>query len=211
MKTSHLKKLAWIFVLIIGAISLTSCSDDEDDNPTTNPITGESITEADKTALLFMLEEEKLARDTYFYLDSVWSINQFTNIKMSEQQHMDAVENLLKSYDIPYQIAPAGVFEDSLLRSLYTKFKLDGVQSKINAFTIGATIEDLDIVDLREFISETTNQNLIDVFENLECGSNNHLRSFIKGLNKEGGSYTPQFLSQTEYDLIINGTNGPCN
>lgn len=211
MKISYLKKLGWILVLIVGVGSLTSCTDNDDDNITTNPITGESITAADKAALTFMLEEEKLARDTYFYLDSVWSINPFTNIKLSEQQHMDAVENLLKSYDIPYQIAAAGVFEDSSLQRLYDQFKIDGIKSKADALIIGATIEDLDIVDLRDFISKTDNQNLIDVFDNLECGSNNHLRSFIKSLDKEGGVYTPQFLTQTDYDLIINGTNGPCN
>ena len=209
MKTSDLKKLGWMFALIIGIGSLSSCSDDDDN--TTNPITGQNITENDKASLLFMLEEEKLARDTYFYLDSVWSINTFANIKMSEQQHMDAVENLLKSYDIPYQIEPMGVFQDSILRSLYAQFKIDGVKSKIDALIIGATIEDLDIVDLREYISKTANQNIIDVFQNLECGSNNHLRSFVKELNREGGTYSPQFLTQAEYDIIINGTNGPCN
>jgi hypothetical protein len=212
MKTSHLKKITWFMVLIVGVGSITSCSKDDDkDILIANPITGEQINEADKAALSFMLEEEKLARDTYFYLDSVWSINQFANIKYSEQDHMNTVENLLKSYDIPYQIEPMGVFQDSLLQSLYDQFKADGVQSRISAFIIGATIEDLDIVDLRNYLSKTTNQNLIDVFKILECGSNNHLRSFIKGLDKEGGNYTPQYLTQSEYDIIINGTNAPCN
>lgn len=214
MKTSTLKKIGWMAFLLLGAVIFTGCSDDDDnDNQiiTSNPITGEMINEQDKSALSFMLEEEKLARDTYFYLDSVWSINQFANIKYSEQDHMNAVEGLLKSYDIPYQIEPMGVFQDTLLQSLYNQFITDGVQSKSNALIIGATIEDLDIVDLKNFISKTNNQNLIAVFANLECGSENHLRAFIKGLNKEGGAYTPQYLTQSEYDIIINGTNAPCN
>lgn len=209
MKTSHVKKLGWILVLIFTVGTLTNCSDDDDQ--TTNPITGQSITEDDKEALLFMLEEEKLARDTYFYLDSVWSINTFANIKQSEQQHMDAVENLIKSYSISYQIAPMGVFQDTSLQNFYNQFIADGVQSKINALTIGATIEDLDIVDLGEFIAKTDNQNLIAVFQNLECGSKNHLRSFVKDIVNEGATYTPQFLTQTDYDLIINSPSAPCN
>lgn len=209
MKTSHLKKLGLIVVLTFTVGTLTSCSDDDDQ--TTNPITGQNISEDDKEALLFMLEEEKLARDTYYYLDSVWSINTFANIKQSEQQHMDAVENLIKSYSISYQIEPMGVFQDTSLQNFYNQFIANGVQSKINALTIGATIEDLDIVDLREFIAKTDNQNLIAVFQNLECGSKNHLRSFVKDIVNEGSTYTPQFLTQPDYDLIINSPSAPCN
>lgn len=196
-------------VLTFTVGTLTSCSDDDDQ--TTNPITGQNISEDDKEALLFMLEEEKLARDTYYYLDSVWSINTFANIKQSEQQHMDAVENLIKSYSISYQIEPMGVFQDTSLQNFYNQFIANGVQSKINALTIGATIEDLDIVDLREFIAKTDNQNLIAVFQNLECGSKNHLRSFVKDIVNEGSTYTPQFLTQPDYDLIINSPSAPCN
>lgn len=209
MKNSKLKQIGWMLLLIVSVGTLSSCSDDDDKD--TNPITGQNITEDDKEALLFMLEEEKLARDTYFYLDSVWSINTFANIKLSEQQHMDAVENLINSYGISYQIQSMGVFEDTLLQNFYNQFITDGVQSKINALTIGATIEDLDIVDLREYIAHTDNQNLIAVFENLECGSRNHLRSFVKDIVKEGATYTPQFLTQMDYDLIINSPSGPCN
>jgi hypothetical protein len=214
MKKSTYKKFGWIAVLILGIGTITSCSDDDENtNELTpnNPITGELINDQDKSALLFMLEEEKLARDTYFYLDSVWSINQFSNIKYSEQDHMNSIEGLLKSYDIPYHIESMGVFQDTTLQQFYNQFITDGVQSKINALTIGATIEDLDIVDLRERISQTINQNVIDVFQLLECGSNNHLRSFEKALTKEGGTYSPQYLTQSEYDIIINGTNAPCN
>ncbi len=207
MKTSNLKQFGWLLLLTFSVGLLSSCSDDD----TPNPITGQSITESDKSALLFMLEEEKLARDTYFYLDSVWSINTFANIKLSEQQHMDAVENLINSYSISYQIQPMGVFKDTLLQNFYNQFITDGVQSNINALMIGATIEDLDIVDLREFIAHTDNQNLIAVFENLECGSRNHLRSFVKDLEKEGATYTPQFLTPIDYDLIINSPSAPCN
>lgn len=84
MKKSNFKTLGWFAVLLFGAAIFTGCSDDDENTDqiiTQNPITGEQINDQDKAALQFMLEEEKLARDTYFYLDSVWSINQFSNIK----------------------------------------------------------------------------------------------------------------------------------
>jgi hypothetical protein len=199
-----------MIIILISLSFLQACNNDDiDSNEETN--IEQTITAEDKAALLFMLEEEKLARDTYSYLNNVWSINQFANIKDSEQTHMDAIENLLKKYSISYTILPVGEFEDKALQDYYNQFKLDGAVSKSNAFQIGATIEDLDIVDLQEYIEATKNTSLIAVFENLECGSRNHLRSFVKGVVQTGDSYTPQFLTQNGYDSIITGSQEQCN
>ena len=45
-------------------------------------------------ALLFMREEEKLARDVYNALYEIWGQNTFANIASSEQMHMDEVKLL---------------------------------------------------------------------------------------------------------------------
>jgi hypothetical protein len=71
------------------------------------------------------------------------------------------------------------------------------------ALIVGATIEDLDIVDLRECIHQTENEAIITIFGSLMCGSGNHLRSFIKLLNNLEVDYTPQFLLQDEYEQIL--------
>jgi hypothetical protein len=218
LKNNKMKnlKLNHIFPIIIILISLSflhACNNDDDDNIDiiNEDITEQILEDEDKAALLFMLEEEKLARDTYIYLNNVWSINQFANIKDSEQTHMDAIQNLLVKYNIEFTILPIGEFENKALQEYYNQFKLDGAVSQSNAFQIGATIEDLDILDLQEYIEATKNTSLIAVFENLECGSRNHLRSFVGGIVLAGDSYTPQFLSQNEYETIITGSQEKCN
>lgn len=45
----------------------------------------------------YMLEEEKVARDVYEFLDTKWDLRVFNNIKSSEQRHMDMVEYLLNA------------------------------------------------------------------------------------------------------------------
>ncbi|MGE0071287.1 MAG: DUF2202 domain-containing protein, partial [Thiomonas sp.] len=35
-------------------------------------------------------------------------------------------------------------------------------------------------------------------------GSRNHLRSFVSQLTAAGVSYTPQYITQAEFDAIIN-------
>jgi len=203
-----------VLVIIIMTMSLSflyACDSDNDNNNPNNNVLNQTLTDADKEALLFMLEEEKLARDTYIFLNNQWALNQFANIKNSEQMHMDAVENLLIQYNVEYTILPEGQFENQTLQNFYNQFIVDGAVSQANALQIGATIEDLDIVDLVDYINATSNTALINVFESLQCGSRNHLRSFIFGIENAGNTYTPQFLSQEDYDAIIAGSHEQCN
>ena len=195
-------------VFSIATISLfTACSNNDSDNL----LDETTITQTDKNALLFMLEEEKLARDTYQYLDDLWSINQFANIKLSEQSHMNSIALLLDSNNVSYTILPSGEFTNQDLQNFYNQFIINGSLDQVSALIVGATIEDLDIVDLQNYIDATENTTIISVFESLQCGSRNHLRSFVSALQVTASNYTPQFLTQEEYNLIINNSNEQCN
>lgn len=204
-----------LLLILIATLGFTfSCSDNnsnDDISQEEENITYDELSDADRDALLFMLEEEKLARDTYIYLNNTWSIMQFANIKNSEQSHMNAVATLLDIYDVDYTILPEGEFYDADLQAFYDQFVIDGSISSANALQIGATIEDLDIVDLQDYIDDTENDALLNVFDGLQCGSRNHLRSFTNAITNNGDTYTPQFLTQEEYDDILNGTHEQCN
>jgi len=194
-----------IMVMSLFTLLLVSCKKDTEITPTT------PLTDSDKNALLFMLEEEKLARDTYTYLWDEWSITQFNNIKNSEQSHMDAIAQVLTSYGIQYNILPAGQFADSVLLNFYNQFVTNGSISSSNALQIGATIEDLDISDLDKYTAQSTNETVINVYNSLKCGSRNHLRSFVGAIVSAGGSYAPQFISLDYYNEIISSSNEKCN
>ena len=213
MKKKTSTSINAILIFILFVTFFYGCNDNNNDitDDIIDDTTTQSITEADKAALLFMLEEEKLARDTYSYLNNLWSINQFANIKNSEQTHMNAIENLLIQYNIEYTILNDGEFVNQDLQNFYDQFVIEGALSQAKAQQIGATIEDLDIVDLETNINNTTNTEIQFVFESLQCGSRNHLRSFVKGIENGGNTYTPQFLTQIEYNIIISSSNEKCN
>ncbi len=200
-----------VFILILVTItSNLACNDDDETDTPLEELASANLTIEDKNALLFMLEEEKLARDSYEYLDELYAINQFSNIKLSEQSHMNAVAKLLDQYNIDYNILPYGVFDNQDMQGLYDQFVEKGQIDPMNALEVGATIEDLDIVDLEEFIEATSNTSIIAVFESLQCGSRNHLRSFVSAIENSNESYEPQFLSIEEYNEIIDDTNERC-
>ena len=196
-----------LFYLILNLSFLSSFSCDSEDNP----VASQDLANIEKEALLFMLEEEKLARDTYEFLYDHWGLQQFANIKRSEQSHMDAVENLLLAFGITYQILPEGEFANTELQTLYDQFILIGIRDEASALTVGATIEDLDIVDLQDQIESVDNSMIVEVFQRLKCGSENHLRAFVGSLENLGESYDPQFLDDVQYLEIINSQNQTCN
>ncbi|MDO6601598.1 DUF2202 domain-containing protein [Arenibacter palladensis] len=188
-------------------LAVFSCNNDDSSVADLN---NTNLTNEDSAALLFMLEEEKLARDTYTYLENLWEINQFSNIKKSEQSHMDAVSGLLDQYNISYTLLSYGEFNNPDIQTLYDQFIDYGSENRANALEVGANIEDLDIVDLDNFIDATTNSAMIKVFESLQCGSRNHLRSFVTAIEVSGNTYEPQYLTQEDYTLIINDSREQC-
>ncbi|MFH1475719.1 MAG: DUF2202 domain-containing protein [Chloroflexota bacterium] len=131
----------------------------------------------------------------------------FSSIARSEQTHMDAVKSLLGRYGLEDPAAgnPAGVFSDPVLQALCDELLARGRESEIEALKVGATIEDLDIVDLRERATDTPDIAL--VYADLERGSRNHLRAFMANLERRGGTYAPSYLTQEDFDEIVSAPN----
>jgi hypothetical protein len=155
-----------------------------------------------------MREEEKLARDVYSTLYEKWGLPIFSNIAQSEQTHTEAVRDLLEKYNQPDPVIDdtVGVFVNTDLQKLYTDLTSRGLTSVAAALQVGAQIEELDIRDLATEIAKTDNQDILFVYENLSRGSRNHLRSFISQLSSRDESYTPQYITQEEFDTIISDT-----
>ncbi|HPG08683.1 MAG: DUF2202 domain-containing protein [Saprospiraceae bacterium] len=166
----------------------------------------EPLSPAEIQGLNWMREEEKLARDVYAISNGYWNRQVFAHITSSEQSHMDGIGYLLEKYDLPDPITSdeTGVFADQVLQSLFDSLKIASSQSVIAALETGAWIEELDILDLDVQIELADNQDILLVYENLQKGSRNHLRAFVRNLDMEGVTYQPQLLSEERYLAIIN-------
>ena len=165
------------------------------------------LTEIEIEGILFMREEEKLARDVYLAFHEMYSsIPIFFNIANSEQKHMDAIKTLIDIYDLvdPILGKDFGEFENQDLQELYFELKAKGAKSLIQALEVGAEIEEIDIIDLKEYIGQTNKEEIIRIYKNLLKGSENHLRAFVKDLRSRGVQYVPKHLSQEDFDDIIN-------
>ena len=161
-----------------------------------------NIDTIEKEGILLMREEEKLARDVYLALYDQWNLKIFYNIAQSEKTHMEAIKLLLDRYGIEDPVGEdiIGTFENERLQTLYDELVAKGSQSLEQALSASATVEELDIYDLKELLGKTDNDDIKIVYQNLLKGSRNHLRSFNKQLEGRGIAYSAQYLSQKEYD-----------
>ena len=59
-------------------------------------------------------------------------------------------------------------------------------------------------------LERSTQADVQTAYEMLRCGSGNHIRAFVGQLEQNGATYTPQFLSADEYQVIITGSHEQC-
>lgn len=128
--------------------------------------------------LVYMREEEKLARDVYRNLYEQWGLQIFENIAASEQRHFDAIGVLIARYGLTDPAQGPGVFVDEKIRGLYEALMAKGIVSSVDALEVGVMIEETDIDDLEDAMKSTTPRDIDKVYANLLAGSFNHLDAF---------------------------------
>ena len=196
-------------LLLIPALALfTGCSADDTIDPIENT---QLLSAVEISDLQFLREEEKLAHDVYTYAYEKYGLNIFNNIASSEQTHTDAVLNLMIAYGIDDSATDQiGTFNNAELAALYAQLIAKVNTSLEDALLVGATIEDLDIFDLDEKAMNTSSAEIENLYSNLKCGSENHMRAFTNQLNNYALSYTPTYIDAAQYEAILAGSNGGC-
>lgn len=171
------------------------------------------LNQQERDAILYMREEEKLARDVYNLLYDKWGINPFNNIRQSEQVHMDRMKTLITTYQLEDPVMKnldmQGVFTNVQLQQYFNELSTTGGRSLIDALKVGAKIEELDIADLEERIKQTQKQDIISSYNFLKMASENHLRAFVRRLKMQGVVYEPVILSKAEFEKIISSEGTP--
>jgi hypothetical protein len=139
--------------------------------------------------LLYMREEEKLARDVYLEFYGQYLLRIFDNIAASEQRHFDALGELIDRYGLtdPAQAGP-GLFTNQDLQAAYDSLIEEGMESVLSALRVGVAIEEQDIIDLKVAIGESNSRDLVRVYSNLLNGSMNHLDAFESHIEVVSGN-----------------------
>ena len=204
VKILMLSLLAILLAFTVSVpVSLVQASAPSEAITTTN--TTLPLSPEEEATLLAMRVEEKLAHDVYVTLYDLWNMPIFLNISQSESRHTASIAKLLSAYNIPDSVddSQIGVFEDPEIQKLYTDLIAQGSVSLADAYVVGATIEEMDIIDLEEALAETDNADLERVYSNLKNGSIHHLSAFSRAIeNQTGTDYIPRLMTTEEYNQL---------
>lgn len=163
-----------------------------------------SLSPGDAQGIVFIWEEEKVARDLYSSLYLGTNLSIFADLARSEQRHMDQAGMLMDRYGLkaPMTMDP-GVFSNEALEGLYADLLARGRRSEEDALKAAADFEEISIMDLEKEISSARAEDVRVVYQGLLAGSRKHLRSYVGGLQDLGIRYTPEHLSLEEYGEIV--------
>jgi hypothetical protein len=153
------------------SIDVITSSNDQDNYGSLSALEQESFTIEEM--LVYALQDEYAARAEYIYIMETYQVDKpFSNIKQSEETHIDLLLPLFESY----QLLP---IEDTSSEHL---FEITSLQE---AFEIGVIAEINNIAMYNLFLEdESLPDDLVDAFTKLRDASINHLAAFEKNANK---------------------------
>lgn len=198
------------------ALSTTPVSTSTDSSSTTTT----ELSEDERAGLLFMREEEELARDLYsdIYAATDSRLQTFSNISNNaETDHAEAIRVLLEKYSLADpSTGQHNTYTDPELQALYHQLFSAAIGSDdLAAYQVGALVEETDIRDINEHKSHVAvnHNDIISTYDNLLCGSRNHLRAFAKQIEKiTGQAYVTQVPElDTEVQAIVSSSQEKCN
>lgn len=135
--------------------------------------------------LLFLKQEEKVARDVYQALYDLWGHQTFANIARSEQSHMYAMDRVL-AYNGLTDTTPdeRGRFSIPELQALHDELILMGSSSLEEALAVGILIEETDIADIDALLATLDDATTQRILSRLRFASTNHLSAFTRALEQ---------------------------
>ncbi len=145
-------------------------------------VSAEDLSAEEISSLMFMVEQEKLAKDVYSVMFDLYGLKIFENISFSEEKHVDAISRLIEKYllDNPILDNPNGIFVNEELQELYNDRIAIGSISQVEALNVGVIIEESNIENIRyylDFVVES--ENIMQAYTNLINSSENHLARYI--------------------------------
>lgn len=136
------------------------------------------LTPAAREALLFQIEEERMAEELYRELGKKWGARPFARIPQAEAHHAAMLRALAQRAGLAVPEAVAGVFASAVIQERHDSLLARGLVSEAEALAVGAAVERQDIADLKTLIASTDSAELKQLAQALEAASERHLAAF---------------------------------
>jgi len=162
-----------------------------------------TLSSREKEGLIFIWEEEKVARDLYASLYEKNNLTIFLDLVRSEQSHMDQAKAIMEKYGLSLPEDKPGAFQNQTLQEIYDRLLREGLPSDEDALRGSAEYEEISIRDLERELAATEKEDIRVVYQGLLAGSRKHLRSYVAELHDQGIEYAPKYLDRGEFEEIV--------
>jgi hypothetical protein len=166
-----------------------------------------SLDHSTASQVQYLYDQEKLALDLNWVFHWMWDEPTFQSIGALERRHMDELHALLKVYGLEPLLeskAEGGYGHDDHQQA-WDQLLSRGSDSRLDAYLTVAYMEEWDITKIRDLISSTDEQSVINASTKLLTGAEQHLRTLVSRIKALGHDYEAQLLSQTDVNEICAG------
>lgn len=156
--------------------------------------------------LVKMRLNEKLAYDLYADFSDMWKLDVFSSIGESKVVHKMRMKSLLKKLGIKDPVEnnfDRGSFENEEFNKIYRELILRGSVSETEALKACAYNEERIIKELTDCISYVSDETLEKTLLQMNLTTGAHLRALVKAINRKGDLYSPQILTEGEFDAVM--------
>ena len=212
-----MKKMNVLGLFIVGVMA-SACAGNNNNN-SVDPGLSTPLNADEIVGLKYMREEEELARDLYMDIFNNKGLTVFRTIsENSETQHATQMLNLLNTYgEADPSTGQPNTYTDTSLQLLYNQLLASSTgagSASLEALRVGALVEEVDIQDIngKKALVQPVHGLIISTYDNLLCGSRNHLRSFVSQIELLTGQpyvvQTPALAA--EVASILGGSQEQC-
>ncbi len=166
-------------------------------------VTPLTLSPAVQAALLFQIDEERMAGELYRAWGAKWDLAPFANIPLAEVRHETVLRQLATRAGLALPAAVPGQFASAEVQKRHDDLLPLGLASADGALRAAAYVEEVDIADLRTLLASTDSAALRELSAMLETASGHHLGAFVGLLAARGVAYVPQLLPAADYQAIL--------
>ena len=164
------------------------------------------LSPSEAATLSYIWELHKYQRDRYEGSAGCWDIPTLIPMAYDEELQMDILGTLLGQYDVPFPSNPdekygysEGFLTEPFDIMFYTCWAMPPLVHQQSAY-----IEEIEIRDLRQAITETDEQPIIDAYTGALVSAYDHLLQ-MASIQGDPTDYVAQVLSQEDVDEILSG------
>ena len=189
-----MKYKTWLIALGV-MFGLAGCGNTNNGFTAADPGLSTPLNTNEIAGLKYMREEEELARDLYMTIFNNKGLTVFQTISTnSETVHAQKMLDLLNTYgEADPSTGIANTYTDPALQTLSDQLintATGATSTDLDALNVGALVEEVDIDDInaKKAQVQPVHALIIQTYDNLLCGSRNHLRSFVSQIEAITGT-----------------------